>query len=723
MMAIGAVVVAATLPGGKAFAADPTADDKAILQAPANAATVTAADREAAAARMIERNTPADKAALIDLLNNPVAQLAVARAMQFSPHPDPDAIVPLKKLLAAKNVPAAAVAIANIDSPAALAVLKEFVDGTISPIRPDVVRALGNRTDQPTAEYLVSLVAKPAEPLIQSAADDALARMTGFPAGGDPARWAPWWAGVKNLPANQFQAGLLEVRKRTEAAEREREKARIARLTQEEIELWHMIPPEPAKQDPARNAALIHLLRSADPASRLAALTLVRDQFENAHVYDPVKSVLRSMIVDPDVVVRLHVIEALGYLNDAGVAGDLVKQLAVEQDPSVKLKIAEVLAKFENDPAATAKLMSMVTDKNPVIDTAAAKAIGGRLGETLHEKDPTAAADASRQLRAILATQPVPAAPPAPPLNPAVDAYRSALVSALAALSDHDSYSTFGDVLNNPNESPDVRIWALHGLGNLKDTNANLLVADDLENTDKVVRFEAAKAFATTAKISDADNLYNHMMGLRTGNFAETDPSVMSAEWVAFQALFPQMSIDRIQQRAGDFRKANDSQKWLATLIVLGSRLEAAKRDEDVALNRLNIAQALMSVSPPRAHEAVENLQKAMDYFNGPGKASGNAQMTMASLVGDMITDLVADRQYAAAAAFGANQIKIDGEYHRTVDGRLLEAAKSLLQSRDKAGTTTLVDEVLKMNPPLSDTVLDDIRQIKDDAANLPTPR
>jgi HEAT repeat protein len=712
MMAIGAVVVAAAVPGTNAFAADPTADDKAVLLAPANSPTTTA-DRDAAAARMVDRDTPADKAALLDALGNPLGQLAVARAMQFTPHPDPDAVGPLGKLLEAKNSPAAAVAIADVDSPAALAKLKNFIDQTASPIRPDVVRALGNRTDQATAEYLVSLAAKPAEPLIQSAADEALSRMTGFPPG-DPARWAPWWAGVKNLPAIQFQAGLLDARKRTDAADHERERARIAQLAQEEIDLWHLIPGEPARQDPARNAALIHLLKSPDPASRLAALALVREEFENAHVYDPVKQVLRSMITDPDATVRYKVVEALGYLNDATVAAELVKRLAVEQDAPVKLKITEVLSKFENDPAATATLMSMVTDKNPVTATAAARAVAGRLGESLHEKDPAAAAKDSRQLRAIFTAQP---APP-PPLPAASDAYRSALVAALAALADPDSYNCFQTVLENASESSDVRTKALRGLGNLKDTKANILVGDELDDSnDRVARLEAAKAFATTAKITDADNLYNHMMGLKTGNFTESDPSVMEAEWVAFQALFPQMSIDGLQKRAQDFKNAGDYPKRLATLLVLGARLEAARRDEDVALNRLNIAAALMSVTPPRPHEAVENLQKSMDYFNGPGKASGNAPMTMESLVSEMITDLVADRQYAAAAAFGARQIRDNGEYYRTVAPALRDAARALLKAGDKKGASALVNEILKMDPPLYGSVLDDIKQVGDDAA------
>jgi HEAT repeat protein len=704
MLAAGAVVVAAAGTGALADT-DPAADRRTLLAPPAQ---VVQSDRDAAAARLVAIDTPEARQAVAEALSarsGSAARLAAAKALEFAPRPDP-ALLPA--LAGSLNSPdateSAAIAVADYQNlPDGLTILEKFIEtrsaATVR-MRADAARAIGYRTDPNSAAYLIQLVTTPPNAEVQTAADEALSRMSGLPIGGNAQRWSAWFAPLRGMTTEQFRSAVLPARVVRYQADQALQKT-AAEAAAEEIEKLYRIIP--ADQKTARNEALLDLLASPDSAIRTAGVKLVAAEFSVRTIPDPVKERLVQMIPDGDANLRLEVVSILSRMNYSGAATELVKQSARETDPRVSAQIATALGRIE-DPKVAEPLLKMVADPRPEIATPAAAALGGTMGGILRRVNPDLADRASKQLRGIIDGQ------PPPPETKQADDLRAACMAALAALADPKSFDTFKKALQTNGESPAVRKQALLGLGNLKDTRANEIVGDELDDADPAIRLAAAKASATTATVTDENNLYQHLT-------REHDPDVRRAEWDAYSALFGKLSIDTLRSRANDLMNSADYAKRLDVLLAIQTKLQALHNDDDLAFNRLDIADALMHSQPPEPRKAVDNLKLAVAYWEGPGKTNPRSEDRMMSVVTSMILDEVAARQFAEAVAFGAEQLKARKESFPEVGLALKDSAEKLLDSGDKAGASELVQLVLKMDPPLSGGVVEQIKDIGDRAA------
>ena len=141
-----------------------------------------------------------------------------------------------------------------------------------------------------------------------------------------------------------------------------------------------------------------------------------------------------------------------------------------------------------------------------------------------------------------------------------------------------------------------------------------------------------------------------------------------------------------------------------------------AKGDkEEVAINQQRLADALMAVDPPRAQEAITNLQAALDYWRGPGKGD---EVHLQTLVEQLMDAQLTDGRYADAVAFAAKEIAIEPAYQGALSLKIVDKADRLLSANTAvslAGAQTLINEALKMSPSLDQRYAAKVQSIQAD--------
>jgi HEAT repeat protein len=663
-----------------------------------------AARREEAARRLLARPGPQSTQALINALqanNDAGAQLAVARALASAPTtPDAAFIPPLVAALGPNRAltDAAAQALASYDQPNALAALRTAADNNAlpEPSRAAIVRAMGQRADKPTAEYLVSLVTTRTGQ-IQSAAADALGEMTGREnVGPDRAYWQRWWTDNANKPDVQWRADLLTARGPAYNHARQRLNQLSDDIRVLLTDQFNLIPA------PQRGQVMLGYLESRDPVIRAAGPAIAREYFGSWPLPDNVRERLRDMVGDSDENVRRSVVAALFVMNDRAAAPALITQLAQEPVPDIRQQIARALGRT-NDLQGVPLLLEMVQRNDPDDALAAAQALADpSLGATLRTGDPALAHHAAEVLKGVIDTlrnNP----------NPAVIQVRATCVSALAELRDARTMNTFLQLLK-AGEDPTVRRAALRGLGTLGDPNAAEAIADWLADQDRDTRLDAATALLNTATFAQAERLYRQLDPQQ-----EPDQRVQAAVWQALQRL---LHTGTTQQLIGwPDRFKNDPPKRLEALYALRDALIRDHNLEQLAFQQQNIAETVMKVDPPRPDEAAANIQKALDYWRGEGRNKDGSEATLDGLVGQMLSVQFAARQYTDAVTFAAKQIEINPQYQVTVGSRIKQEADQLVAAGRNADAIQLIDAALKMSPALDSKYQRDLNDIRAEAA------
>jgi HEAT repeat protein len=414
---------------------------------------------------------------------------------------------------------------------------------------------------------------------------------------------------------------------------------------------------------------------------------------------------LFELIGDSNDEVRFQVADFLSALNDPRALDRLMAQLEVEHDPRIVEKIAEELGILK-DPRALPSLEKLLHDPEPdSVHTAAARALAGGLGADLRRSDPVQAVVVSADLRQILGNA---------DSQPGTGDLRAACMAALAALGDKLSYDTFRDCFKPPGETAEVRRAALVGLGVLGDHRADALVADQLDDNDRTIRFEAARAMQTVATPAQEEKIIQQMK-------AEKDAEVADALWVAFQNLLKNDSPDAIQQRVAQFA---DPDKRLAILLALDTALQkVADHQQAIASNDQKIADAMMQTTPRDVAGAITRLHAALDYWRGPGKTSGESGETLETLIAQLLDDELSDdnlapNKYDEATKFAASQLAFGKVYQPTVGPRLRDKIDQLLNRNDLADAQKLIDLTLNMSPPLESHYLQQVQQQETDLQN-----
>lgn len=655
--------------------------------------------REQDASRLVDEHNQAARAILLNILNNagdPTAQIAVAHAIAVEQNPDRLFVNPLRSLLGSSRAltEAAALALVNYrDNPDSFPQLQSVASNPAlsDGVRTAAIGAMGELIDKRVATYLMQLFDDPSQTVtIQNAAAHALGEMTGLPGNGvDHQRWHQWWALNQNTSQDQWRTDLLYNRTR-EFQQAKQQYTQLSDGLHSAIRGSYELVPEAQK-----NTALLKFLGSDEPQVRAIGAELVDDDFAAARrIVDSIKQRLRAMLSDPDRRVRAAVVNTIFDINDRGAVPAVIAQLRQEPDPEIRQKLAESLGRMD-DLSAAAVLLKMLDNPDFEDATAAAKALG-ELGARLHSDNPVLAGQVFDALNHEMDER---------GSDPGAGQLKSACLAAMAAMRDPRAMHLFLNLLR-PNESDAIHIAALGGLGDLGDPNAAGAIANSLTDPSPAVRLEAARALKNVATFAQAEQLYSMLDPNQ-----EPDPEVRSAVWQTLKTVLGTGSVQQLNGWPDRFK--NDPDKRLAALLDLRDALSKQHNALQLAYTDQNIGQTLMNITPPRPDDAATAFQKALDYWRGPGANQAGGATALDELVGQLLKALLTAHHYAGAAAFAAKQIAVNDQYQEIVGPILRDQADRLHSAGQDASAKILIDDALKMSPPLDARYQDGLKQVQ----------
>ena len=454
-----------------------------------------------------------------------------------------------------------------------------------------------------------------------------------------------------------------------------------------------------------RAAILTRYLDARSPTIRRLGADLVQSEVVASRpVDDAVLQRVRDLVPDDDPSVRREAILALTAAVDQRAGPVLVAQLSREPDVDLRKLLIRAVGKIQVLAAAPV-LMQLLNDPRDDVAAAAARALGEPrtlgIGRQLKAQQPKVAAQVALALRNTIKNRPTP--PGGPPS--AIDDVKANCVGALPAVSDAQTFNDLRDLLV-PNESVNVRVAALQGFASLGDHNADDIVAASLspEERSPAVRLAAAQALQVVGQQSQANQLKQVMD-------QDRDPDVRNAAWEALKRLLERGSSALLQDWAARF--PDDPDKRLTVRQYLDRALAAdGPPTESSAANDQEMAQTLRGLRRPA--EEIGYLQAAIDYYLKSAPPGGGTSERLYNLVGQMLDARLAAKQYPAAAAVAAAQLKVDPSFERVAGPRFRDAADQL-KATDPAAAHRLIDAALSMQPPLSDRFVRDLQDIRDE--------
>ena len=672
------------------------------------------ADREQAAARLVSRDRPEADDILRSALAGEVreAKLAVARALVDDPTPSDAFVGPLFEALRAgvdqrsiNLVDAAAQALASYrGNTTATDELVRFATDENEPpdARARVARALGRVVEPESAGALVRLLM--VRPPVRTAAADALADMTGNTQfGADAARWTAWLQANAGLMANNrdgWRAQMLEARAARLDRVRRRHEALVDTLDERVAEQYKNAAPD------QRGAVLLALLTSEQPDERAAAADFVPRAFRQGDpVSEAVRARLTAMVGDGDAAVRYAVASTLRDLNHRPALGAELTQLAQERDERVKVVLIDAVGRVE-DPAAAPQLAAVLlsADASPRVFMAAAAALA-KSGRDLRRTDAALWDRVTDRLRLVARR------------NPTAEV-RGAALEALGALQD-PGLPELAQVLllNQPDPSALVRQAALRALG-MAASQGGTAAAESAAIVTRSLRNEArepAVRWAALEALARVGNLPEHGGLLLDYTSPKTEPeeTVRQKAWEAFQMLLPRATPAQINNERNGLKA--DPVKLAVVLEEMCRQLDLSARPvdkQDLAAFRVELGNIYVKDAredPARAAKAIANYRAALDYYFRVGEADN----VTVPLIQQLMNAHLASKDYAAAARFVEEMIRRDRKNQETVGPAIRNEADRLRMDTNSAGSLQLIGEALKMNPPLDEQYLRDLRQIR----------
>ena len=685
------------------------------------AANSTQSQRDEAALRLVLRQTPralqALRAALIDAGNKP-AQLAAARALAQHPVAQEDLKVPLRALIGSEPrlTDAAIRALAGFrDDPDVLNLLirlatdPERQQREVTATRVSAIRALGSRADKRSAQALVELAGSAAEPAgIRTEATTALANMAaGAVATRDPAAWEGWWKANQNKDDATFSRDLLEA----QAAQRAQLQHGFDRLA-DEAEA-RLVEAYQAAAETRRETMLLSYLRSVAPEVRAIGVGLVQTDFKQARPVPPsVRDVLRTMIGDSSIQVRVRVANALGLLNDEQAIDALLAQLESEPDAEVRRELAQALIPAR-DVRVVRPLVRLLSDPSPAVAEVAARGLGDTENLTpIILQDRALAEEVGNALRETLRTR---------TSATRATSLRAALVDAMGTLKDTAFRQRYTELVGT-NETPAVRRAALRALGELGEPSAADTVLETLlRDKDPAIRTEAINALGKTANDTHAEAIFNFMNG-------EPDEKIRSAAWRVLGNIFAAAGQQPGPQQARWLnlwadRFRDQPERRLEVLEVLAKRLLADDRPAELASVRQNIGTELMTLSQRAAEagdteQAEEHAAKAATVYQLAlnhylEKDPKNQAIVTGFLREQRLASLLASRNYQDSARFAAESIAANPVNQEPMGVQLKREVDRLLMGKRLDDALKLIEAINGMDPKLADQYLDPIQRFE----------
>lgn len=488
----------------------------------------TFSTRRDAADALLDKDTPAARAALVQVLAGPMPHdvtLAVLEALGAREKTGEEFVEPLFAILASEDEPvrrAAAVAFGayqgNDRVQGRLSVLASSAEAPV-PQRLAAILALSRLIDKHSIEVLVRLASDP-KPMVSVAAADALADMTGLSdVGPSPQAWAAWWKKHEQDPEATLLAGLLR-RANEEARRREAVMDRLlTRLTRNLTDLYEAADPKQKGKlilDHIEDGVPQVRALAARQAAAMARQVLASGNGTSRQAYQEVVAAVTKHVNDESPAVRAAAAEALGAWKEPSAAATLLARLDVEKSPEVRAALAGALGSLKVAEAAP-RLAAMLDSLSEAEVLRAAGALGviGEKGQPGAAAVEPAVASLGRLTRTATSAS-----------------VREAACQAIARIATPAVEDVLAGALDD--SSPSVRFSAAQGLANLgkvSDKTAAALAAR-LADDNKGVRQAVAGALA---KVGGADAARRMVDRLKAG--AETEPAVRTALWESVRSL------------------------------------------------------------------------------------------------------------------------------------------------------------------------------------------
>ena len=585
----------------------------------------TLATRRDAAEVLLEKDTSASRAILVEVLSSPASSEAALAVLDAVAARDaaPDALAdPLIRLLRSDDEAtrkAAAHAFAPMQgNEKVLKSLRDMATAADLPtgVRQAAVQALSQIMDKRAIEALVRLTGDPKTAVAASAAD-ALADMTGIRdlAPGRDA-WADWWKRHEGQSESHLLAGLLH-RMRDDLKRREASLDRVqARLIRQLTDAY-----EAADAREKLRLALAQLEDSVPQVRALAArqaAAIGRGVLAAAgngaarQPYQELVAAIMKHLPDESPTVRAAAAEALAAWQESAAGPVLVARLDTEKSPEVRAAVAAALGNLKV-AAAVPKLVAMLGSASEAEVLRAAGAIG-----TIGEKKAAGAAavDAAIKPLARLAQS-----SPAP-------AVREAACLALAKIAPPSAEDVLAAALEDT--TPSVRFSAAQGLDMLGKAGEKTVIALVAHLPDENTGVRKAVA-AALAKLGGPEVAQKMADRLKTS--AETDPAVRNALWDAIRALVEHSASQALAQELGDKffgREGAEEMQRAAVMYEMAlARIPAASRstpaaqalneglvDAYLAAGMLDSAlpplRHLLAITPPENKDRVRKLNQQL---------------------------------------------------------------------------------------------------------------
>ena len=695
--------------------------DLAALRATLTHPDVRQADRDQAAARLVSRDRPETDDILRAVLDDGVrdSRLAVARALADDLTPSEAMVAPLAGLMRAgveqrslALVDAAAQALASYrGTPAAADELIRFATDPNQPLdaRARAARALGRVVEPESAGALVRLVRERERTPLRTAAAEALAELSGIQQfGADAERWTAWLqnnAALMGQDRNAWRARMLDARAARLDRVRRRHELLVDTIDERMLAQYQAAPPG------QRGGVLLSFLASEQPDERAIGAQLVTRAFRNG---DPVNEAVRerlvAMVGDSDSGVRLAVAGTLTNLNHRAALSAELTQLAQERDERVRVALAEAVGRIE-DPAAAPQLATLLaTETSPRVIAAAAAALA-RTGRELARTEPALARRATDRLRDIAGSR-----------NASADV-RVAALDALGVLQDPELPALAQNLLavNQPDPSVPVRQAALRALGSLNGPAASEsaeLITRALRNESREpsVRGAALDALARVGNLPEHGGLLLEY----TQRQVELDENNRLKAWDSFRAILPRATPAQLNRERATLR--GDPGRLAVVLEELCRQLEQSPRQDDkddLANFRVELGEVYQRQDPPQPARAVASFRAALDYYF----RSGKGESVTFPLIQQLMAAYLAAADYAQAVNFGEEMLNRDQRLQDLVGPAIRNEADRLRKNNENPrAAVLLIDEALRMKPPLDERFQRDLQQIRQEVAPAPPP-
>jgi HEAT repeat protein len=685
---------------------------KSLNQAPQS-------QRDEAAQRLVEIGSFQTQTKIGDALQegDERTQSACARAIANGRAADPRWRVPLLQLLDKDHlVDAAAHALARYDwDPSTYTPLIERARNRQQAARRSIVNALGQIVQKPVAEELLAIVSDPTEDVdTRSAAAQSLQELSGqngFDV--DAHRWQKWWNDRAAAKADDWrtqvlseQHPMLERQQAANAAELPRFKAAIGSQLARQ---YDRLPPA----EKLRN--LLGLLKDDDANVREIGVDFVSSAINAGQpVPDEIHRQLIELVGDASQDVRDQAVNVLRNLGDRKALDALLVQLQIEPSNRVKLSLLKAIAIAGIDNAKSVAVVEQsVQDPSPVVAAGAARTLGALAG--LIRANPVQSKQMFDALRKMMEDRT--GAPGMPVTEPGLTELRAALVGAMARLSP-DAPLESGDLfpqLLNPNESPDVRRAALQGLAALgprsKDEIAREL--DPANEPDPLVREAAASALGQVGWSFDSAQELDKRIHPRY----EPEASVREAARRSLQNILPAAPVQDLSAYADLYSRDKEVDRPRELELAVRQELAKKVKGQGLAVEQQRIGDIALQLTPPRYDLAVASLGKALKYWEG---AQPPQPSTVARLVQELERSLLRSGQYREAVQFGGQEIARDPVNQDFIGPEILNVLQDLMDKGKNGDAAAykaardLINEALKMNPPLDAQRLFRLNEQKD---------